>query len=183
VTVRLQGKVPVVPAELHRPRLTFAFRGAPPLAVPRLGLGLASHDEPPSQRELSRLRALNLAHLRVDLRLDEPKYAVRLRNAHACGQALGVPLEVALFLTDDSAALENLVEILQEIKPRIYTWLLFHVRHKVTPESWIRTGSAAVKRYAPAARVGAGTDADFVALNRQPVPTALLDLACYSMNP
>ncbi len=75
----------------------------PATVLPRLGLGVASHGQPLSQTELARLQALNLAHLRVDLKLAQPDYAALLRQASAEARALGVVLEVALHLTGAAA--------------------------------------------------------------------------------
>jgi len=57
--------------------------------LPHLGLGLAGHGQPLSPRELDRLRALRLDHLRVDLTLSGPDWEAALRRAWAEARALG----------------------------------------------------------------------------------------------
>ncbi|MEA3346369.1 MAG: hypothetical protein U9Q78_09065 [Chloroflexota bacterium] len=69
-----------------------------------------------SGRDLTRLEALNLAHLRVDLHLSRPGCGAALRRAAAEGQALGAPLEVALFLSDAAEdELQALLGLLEEM--------------------------------------------------------------------
>jgi hypothetical protein len=77
-------------------------------------LGVASHNETLTERELQRLHALHLSHLRVDLPLSKPEYSHTLQRASNEARALGARLEAALFLTDNAAA--ELDELL-----RIYT--------------------------------------------------------------
>ncbi len=50
-----------------------------PVSLPHLGLGVASHAQPLSPREIERLKALNLSHLRVDLDRARPGYEAALR--------------------------------------------------------------------------------------------------------
>ena len=71
-----------------------------PLSEPRIGVGLASHDQPLTERETSLLRQLKLDHLRVDLHLESDQYAALLRRAAAEAAALGMRLEVAVFVSD-----------------------------------------------------------------------------------
>ena len=53
--------------------LTFPIDAAAPASpLPPIGLGMASHSVPLTATEISRLRALNLRHLRVDLVLADP---------------------------------------------------------------------------------------------------------------
>ena len=99
------------------------------MPLPRIGLGVASHGQPLSERELDRLRALHVAHLRVDLNLASDDYGALLRQAGDQARALGVSLEVALTLSDAAAdELAALVGVLTEIKPPVHAWLIFHVR-------------------------------------------------------
>ena len=80
--------------------LTFEISSADTRPLPQIGLGVASHGEPLNARELERLKLLNLSHLRADIDLTQPDYESTLRRATDEAQALGVSLELALFLTD-----------------------------------------------------------------------------------
>lgn len=152
--------------------------------LPALGLGLASHGQPLGERELARLRALHLAHLRVDLALDEVDWPATLRRAAGEARSLGAALECALSLSDNAEEeLRALVAALREVEPPVARWLIFHRGEKVTGERWVALARHQLAPAAPGVPVGGGTNAYFTELNRQrPDPTAL-DLICYSINP
>ncbi|MCL4535466.1 MAG: hypothetical protein M1370_09955 [Bacteroidetes bacterium] len=151
--------------------------------VPRLGLSVADQGEPLTEREAARLRALNLSHLRVDLRLSAPDYPRRLRQAADQARALDLPLEVALFLSDAAdAELMALAGRLVEMRPAVCTWLVFHTKEASTGAAWVDLARRHLAGYDPAAKIGAGASGDFVGLNRGR-PQQAADLICYSVNP
>ncbi len=193
VTLSLKGEVPEPRAESRGAGLTFSLGQSPSGPLPRIGLGVASHGQPLSQKELARLKALNLSHLRVDLNLSQPDYESALRRAAAEASALGVPLEIALTLSDAAAdELKGLVTVLEQassrgpahgVRPTVCTWLIFHVAEKSTTEKWVNLARKYLTRYDPEARIGAGTNAFFAELNRGRPPVGMLDLVSYSINP
>ena len=72
--------------------------------MPELGLGLASDDEPLTELETERLRALRLDHVRHDARLARGSWVPELERAlEQCGR-LGVALELAVHLPQAGAA-------------------------------------------------------------------------------
>ena len=94
---------------------------------PRIGLGVASHGLPLGDVELDRLRMLYISHLRVDLHISEPDYPQKLIRAKFEANALGVPLEIARFFSDNfSEEVQEFCTRLQSVQPRVCTWLLFH---------------------------------------------------------
>lgn len=184
VTLTLRGELPTTSPETAETGLTFSVGSSPLRPFPRLGLGVASHNQPLSQKELARLMALNLSHLRIGLRLSEPDNEAQLRQAANEAAALGAALEVDLFLSDAAEdELKNLLNILAKIKPPVWAWLIFHDKEKSTSERWITLAREYLSRYDPAARIGAGTNAFFAELNRARPPVQALDLVCYSINP
>jgi len=193
VTLTLKGEVPELRAEPRAEGLTFSVGQMPAGPLPRIGLGIASHGQPLSQKELARLKALNLSHLRVDLDLTQPDYESTLRQAAAEAKALGVPLEIALILSDAAAdELKALVAVLEQassrgsargVKPAVCTWLIFHVVEKSTTEKWVNLAREYLTSYDPEAKIGAGTNAFFAELNRGRPPVGVLDLVSYSINP
>lgn len=184
VTLTLKGEIPEVRAEPRAEGLTFSVGHKPAGPLPRIGLGVASHTQPLSQKELARLRALNLSHLRVDLNLSQPDYESALRQATAEASALGVQLEIALILSDAAAdELKTLVGVLEQIKPAVCTWLIFHEREKSTTEKWANLAREYLTSYDPEAKIGSGTNAFFTELNRGRPPVGVLDLVSNSLNP
>ena len=160
-------------------RLTFAIDAAAPASpLPPIGLGMASHGAPLTATEISRLRALNLRHLRVDLVLADPAYPARLRQATAEAQALGVPLEIALRISPDSAdgELAALRRLLDALRPNVCRWLVFPAKELFRGGSLLREviepARTHLAGYGDAALVS-GTDADFIFLARSLPPLEL----------
>ncbi len=152
--------------------------------LPKIGLGIASHGQPLREQEITRLQALHLSHLRVDLHLDTTHYAAELRRATQEARALGVALEVALHVTANAETeLAALASLLWQIKPPIATWLVFHTQEKSTAAQWVQLARAALATYAPSVKFGAGTNIYFTELNRGRPPVAELDVVAYSINP
>jgi hypothetical protein len=172
------------PVPLRDAGTTFSIEPERAAPLPRLGLGIASHGQPLSPAELARLKALNLSHLRVDLHLSQPDYRAALRRATAEARALEVPLEAALILSDAAdAELTSLVRELEQHRPPVWAWLIFHTGEKSTSERWIRLAREHLSAYDPKALIGGGTNLYFTELNRGRPPGESLDLVCYSINP
>ena len=183
-TAGVKRQIPAYLAELEGGALTFAVGAAPGGPMPRIGLGVASHGQLLSERELARLAALHLAHLRVDLHLSRPGYEAALRRAADEAHALGASLEVALHL---SAAAEGelaaLRALLAQVRPSVCAWLAFDARTRSTTGQLAELARSYLADCDPAARIGGGTDAYFAQLNRQRPPADVLDLVCWSINP
>ncbi|MGD0921699.1 MAG: hypothetical protein ABSA70_08070, partial [Terriglobia bacterium] len=177
VTLSLKGEIPPPQAEIPRATLTFTVGRMPPSPLPRIGLGVASHNQALSWKALARLRALNLSHLRVDLRLSQPDFQTILGRASAEASELRVPLELALHLSD--AAEEELKRLrsgLEQVKPAVSAWFIFHVSEKSTTEKWAELARRFLADYDPQAKIGAGTNAYFAELNRGRPPVNVADL-------
>lgn len=184
VRLDLKGKASRRRVERRKRDIAFTLTGESRGPLPGIGLGLSSHERPLSQNELARLRGLNLHHLRVDLNLSEPGHQAKLYLAVAQAGALGVPLEIALFLSDAAAdELRAFVRLLDQVKPGVCTWLIFQVEEKSTTERWIRLAREHLQAYDRGAKIGAGTSAYFTELNRSRPPLHELDLVSYSLNP
>ena len=182
VTITIRGTVPP-DTDQHEP---LAFRVGNPTGrmVPRIGLGMASHWSPLSPAEYRILQTLGLAHLRVDLRLSDPAYPSYLRQAAVEAAALDVELEVALFLSDAADhELATLCDLLDELRPPVCTWLIFHTAEKSTTARWVQLARDHVAGFVPTAKIGAGTNAYFAELNRGRPSVDHLDLVSYSINP
>jgi len=152
--------------------------------LPSIGVALARDAAPLGAREQERLRVLNLAHMRVDLDLAVADYATRLEDARTLAGVLGVPLEVALHLSDDAEReLVALAGLTESAKPVVARWLVFHKHEPSTTESTVRLARAYLGPLAPTAVLVAGSNAYFTQLNRGRPPTWALDAICYSVNP
>lgn len=184
VRVTLRGDIPEVQTETAEKGLTVSVGATPVGSLPRIGLGVASHGQSLSQKELERLKALHLSHLRVDLQLSQADYEARLRQATQEANDLGIPLEVGVTVSDAAAdELKALAAVLDRIKPPVWAWLIFHEGTTYTSEEWIKLAREHLAGYDPSAKLGSGTNAFFTELNRGRPRFDLLDLVCYSLNP
>ena len=153
-------------------------------ALPRIGLAIPRAERVLGHRSLDRLRALHLSHLRVNLILFDAGYEVQLRRATEGAFSLGVPLEVALFLSDDAQEeISSLRTALDRLRPAVDTWLVFHVAERSSKRKWLDMARSGLSDYKPSARFGGGTDAYFAELNRSRPPIFGIDVVSYSLNP
>lgn len=179
ITLRLIGAAPAA-ASAAAP-LTFTVQREAVAPLPPLGLGSASHGRALSAQQTDRLKALRLAHLRVDLYPAQPEMPDLLRRAAAEAAALGAQMEVAAHVTDNAEAeLKTLRALADELRAPVARWIVFHVNEKSTRAQWARLGRAILGDSAP---VGAGTDAFFTELNRERPPVDDVDFVVYSINP
>ena len=185
----------VSPGDRIRQRLTFRVghatgppkRRAEPVAlvrvagptgerVPPVGLSVSSHAGPLSRGEIERLRALQPAHLRVDLR---PGGLDSLTRAAEEASAIGCALEVALIANRDDAFGDSVIEALRRSDVPVARLLVFDDDTEVTPLQSLERVRAAADNV----RVGGGTNIYFNELNRnRPDPEELAVIA-YSVNP
>ncbi|MEX1019145.1 MAG: hypothetical protein WDZ49_05770 [Litorilinea sp.] len=155
--------------------------------LPRVGLCRADHGEELSMTEISRLRALAPAHLRVELYPQSRAFVGVLAAAWREAAFLGAQLEVALFLSGDAArAAEQLGYVARavgEFNPDISHWLIFHQEEASTTAPWLEQARDILKTITPQARFIAGTNAYFTDLNRNRPPVAVADGISFTINP
>lgn len=176
VTVRLIGQPPVINTGESPPLLVLDTKTSIPL--PSIGLCVASHGEPLNTLEVDRLKALNLAHLRVDL--DVPgNISQVLSQAAAEAAQIGCELEIAVHL-DDIGDLTRVCEAVEKVQPPIARFLIFQYRSRSSPPAMIEAAKGALAVFG--APIGSGTDAYFTELNRNR-PSTDLDWVSYSINP
>jgi D-apionolactonase len=150
-------------------------------ALPRIGLGEATHGEPLSARAIERLRALNLAHLRVDLHFREAAWRQVLMRAIDEANAIGCTLELAVHLADNAELeLQALREALAKVELGVARVLVFRDDEKSIAATWVELARRILEIDAP---IGGGTDAYFTELNRERPQTEYFDVVSYSTNP
>jgi D-apionolactonase len=169
VTLRLLGA-----AAAHRPGRpapavvpTLLIPGAPDVMLPRLGVGVASHGGELTAEEVSRLRALGLSHLRIDLHLATPDAGAKLDQAAREAAQLEVPLELALHLPAAGAveSTKELRRILGQVPGRLVRVLALREGELATTTGTLNDvrrslGDCGVP-------VGAGSDCNFRELNHE----------------
>jgi hypothetical protein len=155
----------------------------PLLPLPRLGLGAPTGGRP-TEAERSQLGKLALDHLRVDLHLSDPGVEGELAAAVEESRALDVPLELALFLSDDAEGdLQAFATLARRRTPRVGIWLLFREATATTSDGLVAQARRFLLSVDPQARFGGGTDLNFAELNRGRPSAAELDQVSFSLNP
>ena len=163
-----------------------AVGGRPAVQLPRIGLAVASHDQPLDPRERNRLKALALSHLRVELRLAEDDWPARLERAARQAEAIGAALEVALFVPEDQpdALLRALKTHARKLQPRVAWWFVLPEGERATtPPGLVPLARSYLETEDRQVLFGGGTNRYFTELNRARPPAEELDVVCYSFNP
>ena len=149
--------------------------GAGAQALPMIGLGQAYGGKVLSKKAVERLRALKLSHVRVDLHLSDASCVKELQRATKDAEALGVPLEVALFVKADAAEaqLQACRAMFDMTGPKVRQWLIYPSVEKQTEAAPIRQLVTAAReqladyKFGKKAVFASGSDADFIFANKQ----------------
>ena len=157
---------------------------AHPVPLPAIGLGVADREAALGPADLERLKALRLAHLRVELKPSDSGWSAVFGRAASEAKALGVPLEAALFLSGAAEQeLEAVAGAWRKSRPPVAQWLIFHVAEKSTSRKRTELARNVLAPLDPRAKFGAGTDGYFAELNRERPALDPLDIVCYPVNP
>ncbi len=188
VTLRLRGDVsPPPPVEPPQTQAVITVDWSRPMALPTIGTGWGCGDSFASTDRadfLNALASLRLGHLRLDLHLSQQEWLPQLEEATHGSQRLGVPLHVAVFVTDQAAQeLESLLMAMGRIKPMVSLWLIFHEQEKVTSASWVELARQKLVAWDRSIPLASGTNAYFAELNRDRPTVDSTTLPCYSINP
>ena len=180
----LPADLPLPAATSHIEPVTLALGDLLRDPLPPLGLGMASHGQALSDKELQRLRALGLAHLRVDLEGADTVHET-LGMADAQATSLEVGLEIALPLAYfGDEALASLADAIRAVQPTVLRWLLLtDGLDSDKAQGAIAQLRGLLEKLAPAAAIAVGVNAYFTELNRTRPPLDQADLVCYSLNP
>lgn len=184
VTLALSGNVrPILPVNVGRPP-QLSISTTPAVTLPPLGLCVASHGRALSAREVERLKALRLAHLRVDLDLASASYPTALEQAAREAEQLGCGLHVALIFSGDvEAQAAALAKQLERVKPPVLFWIILHASENPAGEETVRRVRPILQQYAPGVLFAAGTRDFFTEINRSRPAADAPSFVCYSNNP
>lgn len=151
------------------------------VSIPAIGLATASHGHALSEAACSRLSALNLSHLRVDLRLGQDNWRQQFDIQAHDAVCMGVPLELALHLGDDAQSqLQAVKQLIQEHDGEVARYLIFRDGEKSTRGQWVTLARSILGDAIP---IVGGTDAFFTELNRERPEYDAMDGVVYSINP
>lgn len=171
-----------VSAQGNRSSIIDLKLGIPAQRLPDLGLGSTSHRFPLDDVELRRLAAVNINHLRVDVRLAEEAWREHFLAAARSANALGLPLELVVHLPADGRhhELSELRRELTRLRADVSRVFPLQEGQRSTTSSALRLSREHLGDLE--VPIGAGTDGDLYQLNLQR-PPADADFIFWTMNP
>ena len=152
--------------------------------IPPVGVSSSSRRIKLSRSEKSTLKKIGFDHYRVDLHLFENSWRGVADNAIIESDGLGCSLEFALFFDDDY--IDQAKEFLDwsvSKQPKTACLLLFHRSHPSTPNELAKNVIPLLRKFFHDVRIGTGTNANFIQLNRNMTSGRQADYACYSIHP
>jgi hypothetical protein len=184
VTLRLSGNVAALPAgtpraEAETVQISIGETAGP---LPELGTGAAYHGGALTERETALLRALRLAHYRVEVDPSRPGWQAELERGLRESAALGAKAEVVLPLADDVETICQSARETAEAFPGIVArWLILTRGAPATRLATLEEARAVLA--GEDTPVGGGTDADFFQLNNNRPPEELCDFVSVPLRP
>lgn len=163
-----------------------AGNGRSPQRLPEIGLGMASHGGPLSDREAGILASLRPGHLRVDLDLAKKpgEWEELLVTASRDSEKISCDLLPAVFLDDAwGSSLAALLGLLKKLRPPLRRFMVFEGRKKPVDAKVLADVKSRLHHMFPEVLVGTGTDAYFAEFNRQRPSAGSADFLSYSLNP
>jgi D-apionolactonase len=137
-----------------------------------------------TSKEAEVLKGTGLHHLRYDLKFDDPDWNTGLEaavhNATAMGAGLELVLHFSELIGDEVSLFRTKTRRFHGIVYRVWA---IHKRSRLSDNKLIEQVVPVLRRLFPAAQVGAGTDANFAELNRNPFDAHTLDFVSFSICP
>jgi len=183
VQISLKGDVSQLLAEVAEPEesVMLTLADGPQVWRPIPGIGLQPSSQVATLRasEVSRLRALNLDHLRISITPAVDPVAKILGQAATQAKALGVKLHVGLHLGEKPAEeLKGLVAALQATRPPVSAWIILAADRKA-----FQLAREILGDWATDALIGVGEDTNFTELNRNRPEAADIQVVSFGLNP
>jgi len=151
---------------------------------PKLGIGRSTRKEPIGDDEMALMGKLRFSHYRVDLYLFEKNWLRIANEAFVETDMMNYKLEIALFFDEDfKLQNEALCRWAGERVQQISHIAIFHKTAKVTPDELLEGVLSRLKKSLPGVEIGAGTNANFVQLNRNPPASKDLDFLAFAAHP
>ena len=182
ITPHTSGRTILPIVQGHQAQLSITT--TPGFLKPALGLGVSLHTPPLTPLEIERLRALQLAHLRIDIRLSQPDWKLHLERGLTIISQVGTKLHLGLFFTQNyEHELITLKPELARLRPPVALWLLLHTQARVTPQALTESFHALLTDLALPTSVATGTHGNYVDLTQNPPTTPNNTHPCFHLNP
>ncbi|KAA9354875.1 hypothetical protein [Larkinella humicola] len=151
------------------------------LPLPVIGLG--ANPEALTDSAVHLLKAARFHHLRVEVNFQHHDWHGTFRKA--VGDAVLLDLKLELVLIFNQLANYELYSFLKEpVEPSlVYSVTILSNFAKSTPATLLHEVTSPIRQAFPDAQIGAGTNAFFVAVNRQTPPLETVDFLSYAISP
>jgi D-apionolactonase len=149
--------------------------------LPHIGIAASTESESLSQECMKAIRDLNLHHYRIEVKPGEKNWLEKFRNDCNIADAINLPVEIALHISDESE-LARFKEMSLAIKHNIAHIILLSVDKPATTQALVDK-AASLKKTFPSALIGAGTDYNYRELNVHRFDSGTLDFISYSIDP
>jgi hypothetical protein len=159
------GKIaPGIPIPDRKLVLDLRPDAARPVPLPLLGVGFPPAASPLTASQITQLKALGLAHLRVDVTPGQKDAEDILGRGLRLARSIGAGLELALQLPRETTGVElaRLTEVLQSSAASLIRVIVFNDGNLVTTHLAVQQLRARL----PTAAIGGGSNAHFCELNR-----------------
>ncbi|MDG2127712.1 MAG: hypothetical protein P8K08_06935 [Fuerstiella sp.] len=174
ITISLDGDLSGVTSSSERTVLTLTKEKSP---LPLLGAQVSSEIENLTDRQIERLKVLDLNHLQIDLALSDKSFVKNLRRATSQAKALGVSLQVVLGL-GESPDLTALLNGVKELKPPVSYWLI-----RGGDSAQYAAARKVLEPIAGDAKIGVTRVSNFVDLNRARPEDKSIEAVGFAINP
>ena len=166
VVLSLKGALPSHLLYLEDEPITFSIGTDPLRPMPSIGLRFQMEHQGLGEAQITELQKLQLSHLRIDLLLSDEEYKSAFREPYELSEALSIPLEIAIFLSEQTEQeLKALALLIEQYQPQVCCWLVFHIDQLVTPSELIDSVRKALSPHTPKAFFGGGTHYAFAQVN------------------
>ena len=155
----------------------------PLIPLPSIGIARSSERNENYLPALEFLSLLHFSHYRADINLSDPNWEIQLREAMVESQKIKAPLEIALFVNENTwDAMQLFMAAIGD--PSIVKQIaLLHTTARCINNSLFKKLHTLLASRFRTAQIGAGTDNFFTDLNRSDLSDELGDFVQYSLNP
>jgi hypothetical protein len=152
--------------------------------VPRVGVGHRADGPALTPAQAQILQECSFSYLRADVFFADTNWKTTLLAAQHDAALLDIPLELALFFSQDATSeAQQLINFVREHNTALYTISLFNAHNWTTDDRLLNQVIALFREQLPSVKLGGGTDANFVDLNRHRFDFSQVDFVTYSINP
>jgi hypothetical protein len=184
VVLRLKGTFPSQPLSVEDKTPTFSIGADPLHSLPSIGLRFQMESQGLWDAQITELHHLHLSHLRIDLLLSQKNFEEAFKETCRVSEALAIPLEIAIFLSDNAEhELQALAPLLEQYQPQVCRWIVFHVDQLVTSLELIGSARNALSPYTPNALFGGGTNYTFAQVNMERPSVQSWDFLSFPVSP